>query len=469
MTPAELALTAAASGSFLSALRGLPLSWPRPALGGMRVVNAEVKRRIAVSKNLGKATKVRGDWPVIVGNVPQLAGSTPGQPSADEWSWSLPLELGPGGDLGESAALRHALERTLATNRGAIRLLSARRADQLTVRVMVRDPLRETITWPGPRATTITKPIPVGIRDDGTVIAVPLLHEHLLVSGTKGSGKSGVLNLATAELGNCGDVDLLGIDLKGGVELGPWRPVFTRPPATTITETENLLRYLIGCMEDRYASMAANGIRKWHPEPGAPALVLIIDELANVTASRDAAAMLEDIARRGRAAAVTLVMAVQYPTKQVVPMQVRTNVGAAICLRVTQVDYVDVALGRGAYREGWDASKLDPGREGLMFVRAIGATSPRVCRAYWVSDSAVTRFAARYGKARPQPVMPPVIPGAETDPLLAVVADAGSVGVSWSDVASATGMSRATTYRRLTALEAEEKVVKAARGRWRPM
>ena len=37
-----------------------------------------------------------------------------------------------------------------------------------------------------------------------------------------GSGKSGILNIIIANLAGCRDVELWGIDMKGGMELQPW-------------------------------------------------------------------------------------------------------------------------------------------------------------------------------------------------------------------------------------------------------
>ena len=50
---------------------------------------------------------------------------------------------------------------------------------------------------------------------------------HALFAGTTGSGKSGGLNGPMANLTACQDVIIWGIDLKNGMELGPWQECLT--------------------------------------------------------------------------------------------------------------------------------------------------------------------------------------------------------------------------------------------------
>jgi S-DNA-T family DNA segregation ATPase FtsK/SpoIIIE len=90
------------------------------------------------------------------------------------------------------------------------------------------DPLAAPIPWPGTTATSVNQPVVLGRFEDGDPVAIRLVGEHVLIGGTTGRGKSGVLNLILAELCGRSDVVIWGIDMKGGLELAPWRPVLDR-------------------------------------------------------------------------------------------------------------------------------------------------------------------------------------------------------------------------------------------------
>jgi len=56
---------------------------------------------------------------------------------------------------------------------------------------------------------------------------------HGIFGGTTGSGKSGGLNMLMGNLVACRDLVIWGIDLKRGMELGPWEPCIDRLATTT--------------------------------------------------------------------------------------------------------------------------------------------------------------------------------------------------------------------------------------------
>jgi S-DNA-T family DNA segregation ATPase FtsK/SpoIIIE len=74
-----------------------------------------------------------------------------------------------------------------------------------------------------------------------------------------------------------------------------------------------LLRDATGELERRAGLLARYGGRLWEPSPDAPALVVLIDEYAELP--EEAKAYADSIARRGRAVAVTLLAATQRPTQ----------------------------------------------------------------------------------------------------------------------------------------------------------
>jgi hypothetical protein len=143
------------------------------------------------------------------------------------------------------------------------------------------------------------------------------LRRHAIVGGATGSGKSGGLNELLANLAACQDVVIWAIDLKRGVELRPWAPCIDRL-ATTPTEAAALLADAVTVLFARAQWLADHGRGEWEPSPARPALVIIIDEYAELAGDApDTMSDTDTIARLGRAPAVTLVAATQRPTQKV--------------------------------------------------------------------------------------------------------------------------------------------------------
>ncbi|MGH4011385.1 MAG: hypothetical protein ACRDTH_25015 [Pseudonocardiaceae bacterium] len=75
-----------------------------------------------------------------------------------------------------------------------------------------------------------------------------------------------------------------------------------------------MLADAIGELDRRAALLATIGVRVWTPTPTSPALIIIIDEYAELPSQ--AHEHTDSIARRGRAVAVNLLVATQRPTQE---------------------------------------------------------------------------------------------------------------------------------------------------------
>jgi DNA segregation ATPase FtsK/SpoIIIE-like protein len=142
------------------------------------------------------------------------------------------------------------------------------------------------------------------------------------------------------------------------------------------------------------------GKRAWEISPAWPALLIIIDEYAEL-ADEAPGAMTEtdSIARLGRAVAVTLIAATQRPTQKAMGQgAVRSQMDLRICFRVREPRDVDLVLGQGMLRAGWDAHNLNA--PGKFLVSAPGHDRPKRARAYLLSDDDVTATAAHYAHNR---------------------------------------------------------------------
>src|SRR5690349_20142087 len=294
-----------------------------------------------------------------------------------------------------------AIESGLGTRPGAVRVEpDPAHAGRFMMRVLAEDPHATAIPWQGPGIRSVAQPVPLGVFEDAAPVRVSILRRHVLMGGIAGAGKSGVLNVVIGNLAACPDVVLWGIDLKGGMELRPWASSLARL-ATTPAEATALLRDAVRVLDARARAMGEEASRLWHPSAEAPALVIVVDEYAELAENAPAAVEHADsIARRGRAVAVTLLAATQRPTQQAMGKgAVRSQMDVRICLRVRERRDVDLILGQGMLAAGWHAHTLDA--PGKFLVSAEGFPHSRRARAYLVTDEDVSATVSRYAQERP--------------------------------------------------------------------
>ena len=162
-----------------------------------------------------------------------------------------------------------------------------------------------------------------------------------------------------------------------------------------------LLADAVAILHARAELLAATGRRVWEPTPDAPALIIVIDEYAELADdASDATRHTDSIARLGRAVAVTLIAATQRPTQKAMGQgAVRSQMDIRICFRVRERKDVDLVLGQGMLSAGWNAHALNA--PGKFLVSAPEHTTPKRARGYLVTDQAVNDTATRYADNRP--------------------------------------------------------------------
>jgi hypothetical protein len=433
-------------------------------------------------------------WPDIARAV-GLTGSQVMSAAVDLWGWRARLRLARGQTITDVTARIPALESGLGTFRGAIRVYPTPDdlANRCELRVLDSDPHADAIPWPGPSVSSITQPIDLGPFEDAEPCRVLLLRRHGLAGGGTGSGKNGGLNVLMGNLTGCRDVVIWAIDLKGGIELQPWASCIDRL-ATTPGEASALLQDAVAILHARTAHLASLGLRGWEPSPQMPALVIIIDEYAELAEEAPKAmGDTDSIARLGRAVAVTLIAATQRPTQKVMGQgAVRSQMDLRICFGVNERRDVDLILGQGMLTAGWHAHKLNA--PGKFLVSAPEHNTPRRARAYLVTDQDVAEAAARHAQNRPElddvsrgAILPAAdratAPGPEradyeSEPADDTTADAEETlwlalcmapddGAGIAELMRVTGMTRPTLYRHLTQLNHSGRAVQVGWGRWR--
>ena len=203
-----------------------------------------------------------------------------------------------------------------------------------------------------------------------------------------------------ASLAACRDVVIWAIDLRRGAELRPWAPCPGRL-ATTPAEAAALPAGAVTIVFARAQHLAGHGKREWQPSPARPALVIIINEYAELAGDApDAMSDTGTIAGPGRAPAVTLVATTQRPTQKVMGQgAVRSQMNIRISFRAGEQRDVDLILGHGTLTAGWHARKLSA--PGTFLISSPEHDTPRRARAYLVTDDDVTATVARYAATRP--------------------------------------------------------------------
>ena len=183
---------------------------------------------------------------------------------------------------------------------------------------------------------------------------------HLLIAGSTGAGKSvGINGMLTSILYRAtpDDVRLIMIDPKR-LELGMYEdiPHLLTPVVVDPKQASNALRWAVREMEERYKTLAAEGVRnieqynrnvqqaieeKRTPKNGEqprplPFIVVVIDELADLmmVASNEVEESIARLAQMARAVGIHLILATQRPSVDVITGLIKANLPSRISFRV---------------------------------------------------------------------------------------------------------------------------------------
>jgi S-DNA-T family DNA segregation ATPase FtsK/SpoIIIE len=278
-----------------------------------------------------------------------------------------------------------------------------------------RDPLWETVPALPVCEDVDLEAVAIGRREDGEAWRMKVLGSHMLVAGMTGAGKGSVLWSLLRALGpeiRDGRVAVWAIDPKGGMELGPGRALYVRFAVPSLDDLDApyeriavLLEDAVKVMQRRAQGLADGLIRKHTPTVAEPLVLVLIDEIANLTAYLPDRKAKERINRalgllltQGRAVGVVVVGALQDPRREV--MTLRSLFPDKVGLRLDGPTEVDMVLGDSAREQGAYCDRIPAALPGVGYVRVDGVREPTRVRAGHVTDDDIAAMVRDYAPRR---------------------------------------------------------------------
>lgn len=271
------------------------------------------------------------------------------------------------------------------------------RAEPGVVAIAIARPNRRVLhlpeVWKGwnPDCSTGNHDLLIALKeeDNGNLFLSPRTNApHTLIAGSTGSGKSVLMQniiLGIACTNTPEQARIILIDPKLGVDYFAFDGL-PHLQGGIIDDQENAiltLNELVGEMNRRYTVLKQNKVsnifdlnKKPNQTERLPFLWIIHDEFAEWMMTEQYANAVSDVVGRlgvkARAAGISLVFAAQRPDANVMPMQLRANLGNRLVLRVDSEGTSEIALGeKGAERllgKGHLAAKLE-GEQSLVFAQ----------------------------------------------------------------------------------------------------
>lgn len=308
-----------------------------------------------------------------------------------------------------------------------VRVSSAQRgfAD---IRVWNTDPLSGLVErdphdpdgWPdGAGEPTDDMPVGgvVGVREDGRAWVIDFrARPHWMVTGATQSGKSTLVHALMSRLMPF-PIALVGIDLKGGMELSMYRPRLSGL-AISLEGAAALLTALLALLEARAEACRVAAVQSvWRLGRIPPPVVVLVDEVARLfritgpsqRSERDrAVAALISLAERGAALGIHLLICGQRLGSELGSglTALRAELGGRICHHVHDEESAVMTLG-DLWPDAVVAALLLTEADQGIAVTSDGAGSWVRARGAYTTAQQAAASASRYA------AMAPVLPGIE--------------------------------------------------------
>ncbi|GIM62714.1 FtsK/SpoIIIE domain-containing protein [Planomonospora venezuelensis] len=337
--------------------------------------------KAAIDAKLGRAAGMRLASPVL----------------SEDGGWSTILQLAPGdqarGALGKEGAFASAIG--VGESQVVFELVTGN-AGQLAVFVAAADPFLKV--YPSPLIGR-TEPvdfwagIPAGVNGRGRLEKLRLVDASLLVAGEPRAGKSAAVNgiIGAAALAVTPKIHLW--DGKGAGDHRVWKRIAHTAQKRNAKGLLAHLKKMQARMEHVFDLLDENGTStKLTPELcrqfGVDVELTIVDETRYYVCSeygKEIVELMVDIASRGPAAGVLLVLASQRMTKDAIPSELKGVCSLRWAMRCPDVIASNAVLGPGAAGAGYDASEIPRSHRGVGILDADGE-DPSKLRSCFLDD-----------------------------------------------------------------------------------
>ena len=270
--------------------------------------------------------------------------------------------------------------------------------------------LDEVHMWPGPNTDDITQPVNIGIDEALEAIAFRLKGRHTLYAGITDGGKSIGVNVIACAVASMKNAVMVLMDLKPGqLELGPYERVAYRA-AFGIDDAALLLRALGAAMEERGQILkeererTGKPVKEWDPNRHGPAIVLLMDELAEMMRlDKTLFELWLRLMQVARALGIYIIAATQSPSGKALGDTTDgsgqfTNVA---CYRTRSATQTNVILGQGAHGDGWRADETTLPLSGMFRPRTPEYPRPSVGRGYMITPERIMQVIEEHEDDRP--------------------------------------------------------------------
>ena len=312
-----------------------------------------------------------------------------GQPiQRDGRGWLAVVDLPYGRHYGQAAAKREAIASGLDVSPVTVFTdpdgTSARR-----VRLWVSDVdvfAQKPVISPLAKAESfdLWQPVPFGLDPRDRPVALPLVWSSLLVGAIPRMGKTTAARLPAAAAALDPYARLLVWDGKGGTDWEPFAHLAHVYAAgvreSVVTHLVATLTELVADMNTRYERLRTLP-RELCPEAKVtpaitrnrrlkmPLTLVAIDEVQRYLEHPDHGktilALLTDLAKVGPAVGIMLLLATQKPSSDVLPDDLRGQLGTRFALKVMTWQASDTILGAGTAKAGLDASRFLRAHKGV--------------------------------------------------------------------------------------------------------
>jgi S-DNA-T family DNA segregation ATPase FtsK/SpoIIIE len=299
------------------------------------------------------------------------------------------------------------LETLMRLPKDGMLVASTRFRAEVIIRLMQTDPFEgmADLAYAEPLSRSIKKKYIVGKRMDGQDLEISLLRTHAVVIAAPGGGKSMFMRALADITTSCRDCVTWDIDPGGnGLE------VFGDAIAARGRTEQEIEEMLTEAIE--YAKIRAKKLTKlnmgdnWQPTPEHPALVIFIDEFIQL--NKKCKELAVDLIRVGRKAAISIVMAAQQSTKDVLGAAIADSVSLKVMFASRHADVTNV-FGEGALGSGWRPDRLHPAAgediedAGKCYVMGGGSREPHLYKIFAMDPSeAILRGTERHNEGMPE-------------------------------------------------------------------